>query len=123
MNDLLRAHDGRAVTSGLFSVYSEFHVKGGRVAGYVKPLIHDLKVSGAEQGRKGIGQKIKEKTLNLLSKLRRNREPKDIATVVPIEGPLENPRASTWEAIVSLVRNAFSDDIVPGLITAGRDRG
>jgi hypothetical protein len=33
MNDLLRAHDGRAVTSGLFSVYSEFHVKGGRVAG------------------------------------------------------------------------------------------
>ena len=123
MNDLLRAHDGRAVTSGLFSVYSEFHVKGGRVAGYVKPLIHDLKVSGAEQGRKGIGQKIKQKTLNLLSKLRRNREPKDIATVVPIEGPLENPRASTWEAIVSLVRNAFSDDIVPGLITAGRDRG
>src|SRR6185436_19645927 len=64
MNDLLRAHDAFAVTSGLFSVYSEFHVKGGRVAGYVKPLIHDVKVSGAEQGRKGIGQKIKEKALN-----------------------------------------------------------
>jgi hypothetical protein len=123
MNDLLRAHDGLAVTSGHFSVYSDFHVKGGRVAGYVKPLIHDLKVSGAEQGRKGVGQKIKEKALNLLSRFRPNREPKDIPRVVPVEGPLENPRANTWEAIVSLVRNAFIDDIVPGLITAGRDRG
>jgi len=123
MNGLLRAHGGIDVTSGLFSVYSEFHVKNGRVAGYVKPLIHELRVSGAEHGRgKGIGQKMKEKALSLLSKLLRNRERKDIATVAPIEGPLENPRANTWEAIVSLVRNAFSDDIVPGFMTAGRSR-
>ena len=62
LNDLLRAHGRIDVASGVFSVYSELHVKNGRVDGYVKPLIHDLKVSEPQQDReKSVGQRIKEK--------------------------------------------------------------
>jgi hypothetical protein len=49
MNDLLRAHATFDVSSGVFSVFSELHVKNGRVTGYVKPLFRDLKVYDAAQ--------------------------------------------------------------------------
>ena len=42
-------------------------------------------------------------------------EPRDqVATVVDISGPLENPDTSTWDTIVGLVSNAFVKAILPG---------
>ena len=120
MNDLLRAHGKIDIASGLFSVYSELHVKSGRVAGYVKPLIHDLKVYAPQQDReKSVGQKIKEKTADIVSKLLRNRPRQDIATIAPITGPLENPKADTWATMVNLVQNAFFKAILPGFVGDG----
>jgi hypothetical protein len=49
INDVLRAHANVDVTSGVFSMFSELHVKNGRVDGYVKPLFPDLKVYSPEQ--------------------------------------------------------------------------
>ena len=117
MNDLLRAHGGIDVASGLFSVYSELRVKNGRVDGYVKPLIHDLKVYEPQLDReKSVGQRIKEKAANIVSKLLRNRQRQDIATITPIVGPLENPKAGTWTTMVNLVQNAFFKAILPGFV-------
>jgi hypothetical protein len=117
MNDLLRAHGRIDVASGFFSVYSELHVKNGRVDGYVKPLIHDLKVSEPQQDReKSVGQRIKEEAANIVSKLLRNPQRQDIATITPIVGPLENPKAGTWTTMVNLVQNAFFKAILPGFV-------
>jgi Domain of Unknown Function (DUF748) len=117
LNDLLRAHGKIDVASGLVSVYSELHVKNGRVDGYVKPLIRDLKVYEPRQDReKSVGQKLKEKAANIVSKLLRNRPRQDIATVAPIAGPLENPKADTWATMVNLVQNAFFRAILPGFV-------
>jgi hypothetical protein len=120
MNDLRRAHGKIDVASGLLSVYSEVHVKNGRVDGYVKPLIHDLRVYDPQQdSEKSVARKIKEKTANIVSRLFRNRQRQDIATIAPIAGPLENPKADTWVTMVNLVQNAFFKAILPGF---GGDR-
>jgi hypothetical protein len=117
LNDLLRAHGKIDVASGEFSVYAELHARNGRAGGYVKPLIHGLQVYESQQDRdKSLGQRIKEKAADLVSTLLRNRPREDVATVVPITGPLRNPRAKTWEAMVNLVQNAFFDAILPGFI-------
>jgi hypothetical protein len=34
--------------------------------------------------------------------------------VTPVSGPLENPKASTWQTLTGLVRNAFVKAILPG---------
>jgi hypothetical protein len=34
--------------------------------------------------------------------------------VVPLSGPLENPKAGTWATLIGLVRNAFIKAILPG---------
>jgi hypothetical protein len=126
LNDLLRAHAKVDVTSGSFSVYSELHVKNGRVDGYVKPLFRDLKVYDPRQDQdKGLGQKIKEKATDVAGKVLRNRPREEVATVAPIAGPLENPKASTSQTLVGLVQNAFFKAILPGFLRerAGLTRG
>jgi hypothetical protein len=41
--------------------------------------------------------------------------PRDqVATETTVTGPLSDPRASTWEVLVNLVKNAFFKAIVPG---------
>jgi hypothetical protein len=115
MNDLLRAHAKVDVVSGVFSVFGELHVKNGRVDGYVKPLFRDVEVYDEGQDvEKSLGQKIKEKAADVVAKVLRNRPREEVATVVPIAGPLENPKASSWETLIGLVRNAFFRAILPG---------
>jgi hypothetical protein len=121
LNDVLRAHAQIDLASGLFSMYSEMHVKDGRVEGYVKPLLRGLKAyDPAQDQEKSIGQKIKEKAVNIAGKLLRNRPRSEVATVVPITGPLENPKANTWETIITLLQNAFFKAILPGFIEEAR---
>ena len=115
MNDILRAHAKVDVASGVLNVYSEINVKNGRVQGYVKPLFKDLNVYDKEQDEdKKLSAKLKEKAADLVAKVFKNRKTEDVATVGKIEGPLQNPRASTWEVLVNLVRNAFFQAILPG---------
>jgi hypothetical protein len=115
MNDLLRAHAKVDVASGVFSVYSEIAVKNGRVKGYVKPLFKDLEVYDPGQDEdKSLGAKLKEKVADVAAKVFKNRRSEDVATITTLEGPLENPQASTWEVLVNLVRNAFIRAILPG---------
>jgi hypothetical protein len=115
MNDLLRAHAKVDVVSGAFSVFAEARVKHGRVEGYVKPLFRDLGLYGAEQDdEKSFGQKFKERAADVIAKVLRNRPRQEVATVAPLAGPLDNPKANTWEALMGLVRNAFNKAILPG---------
>jgi hypothetical protein len=116
MNDLLRAHAKFDVASGVFSVYSEMHVKNGRIEGYVKPLFHDLVVyDSGQDSDKSFGQKMKERVVNVFGKVLKNRQREQVATVVPISGPLQNPKAGTLETVLGLVQNAFIKAILPGL--------
>ncbi len=115
MNDVLRAHAKVDVASGVLSVYSEIVVKNGRVQGYVKPLFRDLDVYEKEQDEdKKLGAKLKEKAADVVAKVFKSRKREEVATIGKLEGPLENPKASTWEVLVNLVRNAFFQAILPG---------
>jgi Domain of Unknown Function (DUF748) len=124
MNDVLRGHAKVDVASGVLSVFSEIVVKNGRVQGYVKPLFKDLDVydEGQDDDKK-LGAKLKEKAADLVAKVFKNRKRDEVATIGKLEGPLENPRASTWEVLVNLVRNAFFEAILPGFERERRGRG
>jgi hypothetical protein len=115
MNDILRAHAKVDAASGVLSVYSEIVVKNARVKGYVKPLFKDLDVYDKEQDEdKKLGAKLKEKAADVVAKVFKNRKRDEVATIGKLEGPLENPKADTWEVLVNLVRNAFFQAILPG---------
>jgi len=115
MNDLLRAHAGIDVSSGVFSVYSEMRVRNSHIQGYVKPLFRDLVVYDPAKDRdKPFGERVKEHVASVIGKVFKNRQREEVATVVPISGPLQNPKASTLETALGLVENAFIKAILPG---------
>ena len=116
MNQLLRAYGGIDVAAGVFSVYSEMAVKNGTVKGYLKPLFKDVKAYDPEQDQdKGLLKKIYEKTINVASDLLKNTPRGEVATKADLSGPVENPKASTWQMVTTLLQNAFFDAVLPGL--------
>ncbi|HJU03811.1 MAG TPA: DUF748 domain-containing protein [Nitrospiraceae bacterium] len=122
MNDLLRAYGDFDVTSGLFSVYTEFKVKNGKIDGYVKPLFKNLDVYDPAQDKdKGLLSKIYESVIGGVSELLKNAPRDEVATKAEVSGTVKNPSSSTWEVVVKLIQNAFFDAILPGF--EGRGRG
>ncbi len=115
MNDLLRAYGKLDVVKGTFSVYSEIKIKDQRIVGYVKPLVKDVDVYSSKQDKKKpVLKKLYEKIVGGLSHVLENRPRDEVATVVDISGPIDDPDTSTWEIIVRLVSNAFVKAILPG---------
>jgi len=116
LNQLLRAYGGMDVASGVFSVYSEMTVKNGKVTGYLKPLFKDVKAYDPAQDQdKGLLQTIYEKTINVAAQILKNTPREEVATKADVSGPVANPRASTWEMVLTLFQNAFFDAVLPGL--------
>jgi hypothetical protein len=91
-------------------------VKNGKVNGYLKPLFKDVKAYDPAQDQdKGLLKKIYEKTINVAAELLKNTPRKEVATKADLSGPVENPKASTWQMVMTLLQNAFFDAILPGL--------
>lgn len=115
LNPLFRAYGKLDVAAGSFSFYSEMTVKNGRMQGYVKPLFQQVDVYSTEQDKeKDLFQKMYEGLAGAVGKLLENRKREEVATRTEVAGPLQNPKADTWEALTFLVRNAFVESILPG---------
>ncbi|MDO9119259.1 MAG: DUF748 domain-containing protein [Nitrospira sp.] len=115
MNDLLRAYGNFDVTAGQFSLYSELTVKNGWVEGYLKPLFKDIKVFDARQDKeKNLFHQLYEGLVGGVAKLLENTPREEVATKTDLSGTLENPRITTWQTVVNLVKNAFFKAVLPG---------
>jgi hypothetical protein len=106
------------------SVYSELHVRNGRVQGYVKPIFVDVDVYSARQdaGDSPL-QQAYEGVVGGLATVLRNQLRGQVATQTDLSGPIENPHANVLEIAVQLVRNAFFKAILPGLDGRGPGDG
>ena len=115
MNDLLRASGGLDVVSGVFSLYCEMTVKNGSIDGYLKPLFKDVQAFDPAQDQdKGLLKKIYENIVDLAAKALKNTPRGEVAAKADLSGPVENPKASTWELVVTLIKNAFFEAVLPG---------
>ena len=121
MNDLLRAYGGMDVVSGVFSVFTEMTVKNGAIDGYLKPLFKDVTAYDPTQDSdKGLLKKIYEKIVNAASTVLKNTPRGEVATKADLSGPVQNPKASTWEMVVTLIQNAFFEAVLPGFEKTGK---
>jgi hypothetical protein len=115
LNPLLRAYGKFDVMQGLFSVYTELRVQNRTVQGYVKPILRKTDVYDAQQDQeKNLFKQLYEAVVGGVSTLLENIPRREVAAKVDLSGPLENPKASTWQVLVSLIQNAFFRAILPG---------
>ncbi len=117
LNGMLRTHADVDVAAGLFSVYTEMTVKNGRVEGYIKPLIKNLKIYDRQKDKgKPFGKRVKMHVLQFFAGLFKNHDSKAVATVIRISGSTHDPQTSEWEIIRKLIGNGLSRAILPGFL-------
>jgi hypothetical protein len=68
-------------------------------------------------------KKLYEKVITGVAKVMKNAPRKEVATEVDISGRLDNPKTSTFQAIVKLIQNAFIKAILPGFDQEVRQSG
>ena len=117
LNGFLKAHEGVDVADGLFSLYTEIKVKNGKIEGYLKPLIKNLKIYDREKDKdKPFGKRVKLHVLQFLATLFKNRTTREVATVIRISGSTSDPTTRKWEVIRKLIANGLFRGILPGFL-------
>ena len=115
LNDLLRAYGRFDVQSGNVSIYSQASVQRGAISGYIKTLFSKVVVYNHEKDKeKPVLHQAYELMIGGAAKLLKNRSTQQIATQISLNGKLDSPTISTWEALAKLVSNAFINAIEPG---------
>ena len=117
LNGFLRSYASVDVADGQFSLFTELTIKKGRVEGYLKPLIKNLKIYDREKDKgKRFGKRVEMHVLQFLANLFKNHTTKDVATVIRISGATGDPKAGEWEAIRKLLGNGLMRGILPGFL-------
>ncbi|WP_269517956.1 DUF748 domain-containing protein [Alteromonas sp. BMJM2] len=108
----------------VFNVYTPFDIEAGGIdgamelasknnelSGYAKAGVYDLSIfswrEDVEKDDDGLFTIIFEGGADILSSILENDESQLVAARIPIEGTLNNTDISTFQAVVSVLKNAF----------------
>lgn len=115
VNDFFKAYAKVDVNKGTFGLYTELAAKDGKFDGYVKPLIKDLDVLGAEDRKDNILKKMWEGLVGTVGEIFEN-QPKDrLATKIPLRGTVKELDTNVWYAIGVVLQNAFIQALQPSI--------
>jgi hypothetical protein len=115
LNDFFKAYAKVDVNKGSFGLYTELAAAEGRFTGYVKPIIKDLDVLGAEDRKDNILQKMWEGLAEGAGWILENKKEDQVATKVPLNGAMGKTDTDIWYAVIDLLRNAFIAALQPSI--------
>jgi len=114
MNEVLRAYGNFDVSAGEFSLVTEIHIKNYKITGYIKPFFKDMKVYDKHKDKgRSFSHKMYEMLVSGIAVILENRSDQEVATKVKISGSVKNPKTSSWQIVVELIKNAFFKAILP----------
>ncbi|MDB4977062.1 MAG: hypothetical protein JWN48_5403, partial [Myxococcaceae bacterium] len=115
LNDFLKAYVNVDAEKGTLSVYTQVHSANGQFRGYVKPLLHDLKLLRWKDETEGFFHKLWEGVVEVGKEVFENEDKQQVATKVPLSGKLESPKAGIGETVLYVLKNAFIQALKRGL--------
>jgi uncharacterized protein DUF748 len=95
---------------GTLDLFAEFTAKNGAISGGVKPVLKNVEVRAADDK---LVTHLKAWAADAALDIFSDRVPgrNAVATVIPIKGRLDNPKAQVWPTVLSVIRNAFVQGI------------
>jgi hypothetical protein len=115
LNGFFRAYAKIDVNRGTLGMYMEATAKYGVFTGYVKPVIRDLDIVGAEDRDDSLFRKLWEKFVAGAYQILKNKREDQFAARIPIQGRLGDPDINCIAALLSVLQNAFIRAIHPSL--------
>ena len=111
INDFLKAYAHLDVESGSGDFVLQLEARNGQLDGYAKPLFRDVDIFSfkhdIEQQHDNPLRAAWEAIAGGIQNLFKNQSKSQFATRVEIHGRIGNTQTSTWQAIVSILHNAF----------------
>jgi hypothetical protein len=115
LNNFFKAYGKLDVNKGTFGLYSEIASKHGKFVGYVKPIIKDLDILGAEDRKDNILQKMWEAFTGMVGQIIKNQRHDQVATKIPLQGTFKQADANIWIAVIEILKNAFVQALQPSI--------
>lgn len=110
MNNFFLVYGPFSFARGTLSLFSEVATHDGKIKGYVKPFLEDIKMNAPSERFISFKHRFAEFLLGASNLLLRNNV-KDAATKVEFEGDLTSPNVDAWGAFWSSLRNAFVEPL------------
>jgi hypothetical protein len=117
LNTLFQAYGNLDLASGKGDLIVQMQATDGALSGYVKPLLKDVKiVSWKQDVQEQHDNPLRlawEWTAGVVKSVFQNQAQDQFATRVDFSGTLKDPKTSTLDTIVNVLRNAFVEAYKP----------
>jgi len=105
-NEITESKAGLDMEKGTFHLFMEMHAKDGKIDGYSKPIIKNLKIAPADSSD-GLIDKVYEEIVEVGTGILENNKKDQIASKIPISGTLKAQDPDVSESVWNLFKNAF----------------
>lgn len=117
LDALIDAYAPFDIEAGMLSLTTELAAADGNLSGYVKPLITELAVfewrSDVMEDKDNPLQVAWEALVGIVTELLENQSRDQLATVVELNGRIDDPETNKWMAFINILRNAFIEALGP----------
>ena len=110
--NFLKHYSDVDVSGGIFSLYGEAAAANGKIDGYVKPFIKNLKIGNPKKKTNPLNA-IVDGAASVVAKILQNPQQKTIATKINIQGSVNEPDTNILSIIGYLIRHAFIQALLP----------
>ncbi len=107
VNPWLRQYIKADAESGDFELFVEVAAAEGKFKGYAKPILRNVEMTSSAEQEDNPLRKLWEGIVDFAADVLENKDEEQVAARAPFTGTIENPEASVWPTIVSVLRNAF----------------
>jgi len=106
------------VNEGKLSMFMELAAEKGVFNGYVKPILKDIEIIGAEDKNDSFLIRLWERVVAAVVHALENNKLDQVATVVPVEGRFDHPHVNVISAVIGVLKNAFIQALRPSFENA-----
>lgn len=106
-NDFARAYANFDFEKGTLAITSELNAVDGSMKGYLKPLMDKVAIVDVKEDVKHPLKLVWEGLVGSVTRLFRNQRKERFATVIPLAGRVDDPKASVLPMIGNIFHNAF----------------
>ncbi|HSZ71728.1 MAG TPA: DUF748 domain-containing protein [Cytophagaceae bacterium] len=106
-NDLTMAYAKFDFERGKLALFSQMSMLNGKIDGYVKPLMTDIKVLNWSKEKEPVTNKIWQGIIGLMIDVVKNHPKDQFATKLEVHGSIHKKEIDVWQAVLNVLRNGF----------------
>jgi hypothetical protein len=106
-NDFTRAYAKFDFEEGQLALFSEMAMADGKIDGYVKPLLHHVKILNWSKEEEPPLNKLWQGVIGVAEDVFKNHKKDQFATRIDIRGNINKTETDVWGALINVLRNGF----------------